>query len=1112
MDEIDRFKENIQPLRQGRITNQLCEALSECKQQKHLAQMQQFEMNLRSYEGDDPLQPWFDYISWMEQTSTGRGKQFREILKQCLKTFSGVAQYHNDSRFIDLWLKFLSVQPNRLELYETVLGHGIAHKSANFYIRWAADLESAGDLKGANKIFQRALDAMVEPQDVLEQAMQRFHCRAAKVQPEEQQEVDGPQRAIFGRLEARSDGRVAAERAQARPLGSNRPFEKQAIKEMAAFPVFNGSENEKPRRQLMKELPDERGRIENEVAPSRWTDAASGKDVRPLVTTPFKVLEDPASAVAATPRSNLGSKRVLQEVKQIKHEAEWPLAYFEPANDKSKPMYCKDKVYCGGTEFSFEELRAESWRKRKLNRQIIKDAKDDEVKVQRKEVIMYETVRDGQEWSYEEIRAQNYLAKIRKNFECPVALFEPENPNQVRMYEKHKVYADNTEYSLEELRAKDWLARSSQSGLLCQSALLGQSMTVHTREALAAVQDLWKSTRESPPATPPKMAFEIFCDDKKDAPAFEIFSDPPKQVPFEIYSENQENVGVKEGVGPKCQSAPFAIFSDNAENEPQYFGGSDKRRVLVPKIVVGEVEQEEEEVESEDEDNNDDEEFEPKPLPPLPELPFVPPPEHWEANGPEGKENFDPSVVNVPKKSLLLPEGGFEDEDTCFVVGPLGNGPVNYLEDITINLMKKPPPSDSSTPFHHQPQSLIMQPQETRHTIILSPILEMTGESRGSRSGSSSSGASTASSKAFSLYLKTPGQSVAGEADHITVPPVKLELLEEEPEVSQNKENSLANVIDDPWSNDLRQRLVAYPEGVSYLDGLMPVARANQAYRFGKKALKLKKCLGEGAYGKVYLTNEPLVLKMLPNDTSGWEIHMSRTLRKRIPAHLMDHFCEISMASIFSNGTILEMPFKSEITLLNVINYRVGSLAEMSEFTKAFLVYEVLLITDALLQAKIIHADIKPDNFLVVPMRHSKGFKYHLQIIDFGRSIDLSLLPSDVQFSPTLKGDARCVAMRQQRPWGVDLDLYSAAATAHAVLFGKYLTLIDVKSVWKPTCKPKRFWQLASVYEKMFEILINAKGDDLQVIQAFLEPILKRATDDVEGVNNELIAACQSQD
>ena len=42
----------------------------------------------------------------------------------------------------------------------------------------------------------------------------------------------------------------------------------------------------------------------------------------------------------------------------------------EPAKDDSqKPMYCKDKIYCGAEEYSFEELRALRWQKKRERRQ-----------------------------------------------------------------------------------------------------------------------------------------------------------------------------------------------------------------------------------------------------------------------------------------------------------------------------------------------------------------------------------------------------------------------------------------------------------------------------------------------------------------------------------------------------------------------------------------------------------------------------------------------------------------------------------------------------------------------------------------------------------------------
>jgi len=145
------------------------------------------------------------------------------------------------------------------------------------------------------------------------------------------------------------------------------------------------------------------------------------------------VLEDPTEAPASTKFT--ASKRVLQEVKCSKPEAEFPLAYFEPVNDKVKPMYCKDKIYCGGTEFSFEELRAMTWQKKKAARaaKLAKEKPQKEMAPARKEIFIYETVRDGQEWSNEELRAQAYLAKLNERFECPLAFFEPDNPNQVKL-------------------------------------------------------------------------------------------------------------------------------------------------------------------------------------------------------------------------------------------------------------------------------------------------------------------------------------------------------------------------------------------------------------------------------------------------------------------------------------------------------------------------------------------------------------------------------------------------------------------------------------------------------------------------------------------------------
>jgi len=63
-----------------------------------------------SYEGDDPLELWFEYINWIEQCYPKNGKEsaLEEILAKCLVTFEAVEKYHQDRRMIKLYIKYVS--------------------------------------------------------------------------------------------------------------------------------------------------------------------------------------------------------------------------------------------------------------------------------------------------------------------------------------------------------------------------------------------------------------------------------------------------------------------------------------------------------------------------------------------------------------------------------------------------------------------------------------------------------------------------------------------------------------------------------------------------------------------------------------------------------------------------------------------------------------------------------------------------------------------------------------------------------------------------------------------------------------------------------------------
>ena len=55
---------------------------------------------------------------------------------------------------------------------------------------------------------------------------------------------------------------------------------------------------------------------------------------------------------------------------QLMNYHEFQVALFEPFDPTKKPMYCKNLVYQGTTEFSFEEIRAIKWRARQKKKKV----------------------------------------------------------------------------------------------------------------------------------------------------------------------------------------------------------------------------------------------------------------------------------------------------------------------------------------------------------------------------------------------------------------------------------------------------------------------------------------------------------------------------------------------------------------------------------------------------------------------------------------------------------------------------------------------------------------------------------------------------------------------
>ena len=80
-------------------------------QEELLRQRKEFERQIFYYVGDDPLDAWYEYIIWVEQSypKSGKDSALDELIQKCLSTFEEEDRYKQDPRMIKLYIKYVSI-------------------------------------------------------------------------------------------------------------------------------------------------------------------------------------------------------------------------------------------------------------------------------------------------------------------------------------------------------------------------------------------------------------------------------------------------------------------------------------------------------------------------------------------------------------------------------------------------------------------------------------------------------------------------------------------------------------------------------------------------------------------------------------------------------------------------------------------------------------------------------------------------------------------------------------------------------------------------------------------------------------------------------------------
>ncbi|XP_064623376.1 uncharacterized protein LOC135485367 [Lineus longissimus] len=397
-NEWELCKENVQPLRQGRKFANLSAALqpnSTDLQNKIRQQKQEFEIELRTYSGDDPLDVWYRYIKWTEQTypKGGCGKEGNliELLENCIQRFKDDDVYKNDFRYVNAWLKLANHQSEPLEIFSFMFNHGIGCMVSSFYSAWAWQYEESGNYKKADAIFQQGVRAGAQPMDQLKSQHLEFQARLARKVAEDGDTMmettdSGPQRSTLAQLKGHGKHKaVGVNRLNVSTKPAQGLGVAAAPKQISgpSFSIFTEESNPcaslPPQTAEYKSIPQKaKMKAENEQKPGKWSSAkVKQKTVGTVPISEVSQHNQPAFPIHAdegiidpppTPRTaiRMDNNQVLSARKpQKQHNTLQAITNSAMVvnNPGEMPMYCKLKVYGGLHELQLEEIRAARWRK-----------------------------------------------------------------------------------------------------------------------------------------------------------------------------------------------------------------------------------------------------------------------------------------------------------------------------------------------------------------------------------------------------------------------------------------------------------------------------------------------------------------------------------------------------------------------------------------------------------------------------------------------------------------------------------------------------------------------------------------------------------------------------
>ncbi|NXU75917.1 BUB1 kinase, partial [Oreotrochilus melanogaster] len=306
-----------------------------------------------------------------------------------------------------------------------------------------------------------------------------------------------------------------------------------------------------------------------------------------------------------------------------------------------------------------------------------------------------------------------------------------------------------------------------------------------------------------------------------------------------------------------------------------------------------------------------------------------------------------------------------------------------------------------------------------------------------------------------------------------------------------------AVLVENPWDKELICKFLSeLPKPLhtyaNYFEwkSALPLIRLKAELPLGSSSFHVDSLVGEGAFAQVYQAsildannprNNQKVIFKVQKPGNPWEFYIATQLIERLDPSVHHLYIHFYSAHFFQNGSILVGELHNYGTLLNAINiYKKLPEKVMPQALVIYFAVKILYMVEELHSCQIIHGDIKPDNFILGERQFLDndtcdidGLSHGLTLIDLGQSIDMKLFPEGTAFTAKCETSGfQCIEMLTQKPWSYQTDYFGIAATIYCMLFGTYMRVKDENGVWKPEGAFRRLAN-ADLWKEFFESMLN---------------------------------------